>query len=143
VQFDVVGGLLTFTGLRGGRIRAITLADKAGQTAAAYRLVLFESSPTSISDNATYDIADADLAKIVFQWDIPAGQSAPPVSGAFSGTQSFTDNAYFYSYGLDYHAWSAGGVIYGFLFLPTTSVPTFATTTDLTLSLIVDMQAEK
>lgn len=137
--FDVVGGLLTFTGLRGGKLRGITLVDKASQSAVEYLLVLFESAPTTIADNATYDIADADLPKIVFQrrlnitdgwWD------GPP---RFSGVQAFTDNCYYYEYGMDYPIWSAGGTIYGFLIVMSGTVPTYAATTDVTISLLVEM----
>ena len=139
-QFDVVGGLLTFTGLRGGKLRGITVSDAAAQTAATYKLILFESSPTSIADNATYTLNDADPQKIIFEWEIPQGGSALPIgSGQFSGVTVFTNNAYYWTYGMDYPIWSAGGAVYGFLILTSTTVPTFAATTDLTISLLVEM----
>ena len=142
VQNDVVGGLRTFTGLRGGKLRGITLADKAAQITAVYKLILFESSPTSIADNANADLNDADPPKIIFEWDIPNGASPLPIDkGQFSGITSFNDNAYFWTYGMDYPLWSAGGTVYGFLILTTTAVPTFASTTDVTISLLVEMGA--
>ena len=141
-QFDVVGGLLTFTGLRGGKLRGIQVVDLAVQTAATYRLVLFESAPTTIADNATYDIADTDMPKIIFEWEIPQGGTALPIpSGQFSGVTVFTDNAHYWTWGMDYPLWSAGGTVYGFLILTSTTVPTFVATTDVTISLLVEMGA--
>ena len=138
IPYDVIGGLLTFTGLRGGKIKAVTIADRASQTTVQYLLVLFESAPTTIADNSPYDIADADLAKIVFGWKMPQPETAE-ITGPFGGAQAFADNGYMFSYGLDYPVWSAGGAIYGFLILISGNVPTFATTTDLTISLLVEL----
>lgn len=135
---DVVGGLLTFTGLRGGTLVGVTVADKASQTNVRYILVLFESAPTSIADNANADIADADLAKVVFQWLIPYPEGAEHPPQGFSGVQAFADNALYYSYGMRYPIWSAGGSIYGFLILKDAALPTFAATNDITVSLLVE-----
>ena len=119
---DVVGGLLTFGGLRNGTLQAITICDNATQ-AVNYLLVLFESAPTGISDNATFDIADADLDKIIYQDSLTSA----------SERQAFTDNSYHYLYGLSVPIWSAGGTVYGFLI--TTGTPTYAATSDITVTL--------
>ena len=121
---DVVGGLLTFGGLRNGTLQAITICDNATQ-AVNYLLVLFESAPTDISDNATFDIADADLDKIIYQDSLTSA----------SERQAFTDNSYHYLYGLSVPLWSAGGTVYGFLI--TTGTPTYAATSDITVTLQV------
>jgi len=119
---DVVGGLLTFSGLRNGTLQAITICDNGGD-AVDYLLVLFESAPTSIDDHATFDIADADLSKIIYQDSLTSS----------SNRQAFTDNSYNYLYGLSVPIWSAGGTVYGFLI--TTSTPTYAATSDITVTL--------
>jgi hypothetical protein len=125
---DVVGGLLTFGGLRNGTLQAITVCDNAAQDV-DYLLVLFESAPTSIADNATFDIADADLDKIIYQ-DNMIGTGSSGVN-----RQAFTDNSYQYIYGLSVPLWSAGGTVYGFLI--TTDTPTYAATSDITVTLQV------
>ena len=121
---DVVGGLLTFSGLRNGTLQAITICDNATQ-AVNYLVVLFESAPTGIDDNDTFDIADADLDKIIYQDSLTSA----------SERQAFTDNSYHYLYGLSVPLWSAGGTVYGFLI--TTSTPTYAATSDITVTLQV------
>ena len=138
IPYDVVGGLLTFTGFRGGVVRGVTIADKAAQTTVQYLLLLFESAPTTIADNSPYDIADADLAKIVFQWKMPQPETAE-ITGPFGGAQAFADNGYMFSYGMDYPVWSAGGALYGFLIVTSGTVPTYAAATDVTISLLVEL----
>ncbi len=141
-QFDVVGGLLTFTGLRGGILRAITVTDKAAQSTVEYLLVLFDSAPTSIADNATYAIVDADLPKIVFQRELNVTNGWFDHKGGgqrFAGAQAFSNNSYHYEYGIDIPIWSAGGTMYGFLIIMSGTTPTYAATTDVTVNLFVEM----
>jgi len=121
---DVVGGLLTFSGLRNGTLQAITICDNAAQ-AVDYLLVLFESQPNVIDDADTFDIQDADLHKIIYQDSLTSS----------SNRQAFTDNSYHYLYGLSVPIWSAGGTVYGFLVTPGT--PTYAATSDITVTLQV------
>jgi len=122
---DVVGGLITFTGLRGGVLEAIAITDNAAQSV-DYLLVLFESAPTDITDNATFDIADADLVKIIYQHTLTSA----------TDRQAFTDNSYHFAHNLYKRLRSAGGTIYGFLITPGT--PTYAATTDVSVMLDVD-----
>jgi hypothetical protein len=118
---DVIGGLLTFGGLRNGMLQSITICDNAAQSV-DYLLVLFESAPTGISDNASFVIADADLDKIIYQ------------DGLYvSNRQAFSTNSYHYLYGLSVPIWAAGGTVYGFLI--TTGTPTYAATSDITVTL--------
>ena len=121
---DVVGGLLTFSGLRNGTLQAITICDNAAQ-AVDYLLVLFESQPSVIDDADTFDLGDADLAKIIYQDSLTSS----------SNRQAFTDNSYHYLYGLSVPIWSAGGTVFGFLITPGT--PTYAATSDITVTLQV------
>ena len=121
---DVVGGLLTFGGLRNGTLQAITICDNAAQ-AVDYLLVLFESQPSVIDDADTFDIQDADLHKIIYQDSLTSS----------SNRQAFTDNSYHYLYGLSVPIWSAGGTVFGFLITPGT--PTYAATSDITVTLQV------
>jgi hypothetical protein len=121
---DVVGARLTFGGLRSGVLQSITITDNAAQ-AVDYVLVLFESEPTDITDNATFDIADADLDKIIYQDSLASA----------STRQEFTDNSYHFLYGLTVDLWSVGGTVYGFLI--TTGAPTYAATSDITVTLQV------
>ncbi len=132
---DVVGGLLTFTGLRGGTLQSILVCDNAAQ-AVDYLLLLFNAAPTSIADNATFDITDADLAKIIYQHRLYA---FPHVNADNKPQrQVFTDNSYSYEYNLDVPLWSEGGTLYGFLITTGGPVPTYAATSDITIVLQVE-----
>jgi hypothetical protein len=127
---DVVGGRLQFTGLRVGTLQSITICDNAAQSI-DYILVLFESQPTDITDNATFDIADADLPKIIYQDGLTASATR----------QAFTDNSYNYLYNLDVPLASLDGSIWGFLI--TSGTPTYAATNDITVTLQVDLDSKR
>ena len=127
---DVIGGRLQFAGLKHGTLQSITITDAAAQ-AVNYVLVLFESQPTDITDNATFDIADADLPKIIYQDGLTSSDTR----------QAFTDNSYHYLYNLDVPLWSAGGTIWGCLF--TTGTPTYAATSDITVTLQVEVDGKR
>jgi len=122
---DVVGGLLTFSGLRNGTLQSITICDNASQ-AVDYLMVLFESAPTNIADNDPFTIANADLDKIIYQDSLVYSSSR----------QGFTDNSYHYLYGLSVPLWSAGGTVYGFLITSSSNL-SYATTSDITVTLQV------
>jgi hypothetical protein len=122
---DVVGGRLQFSGCRVGTLQSITIADNAAQ-AVDYFLVLFESQPTDIADNATYDVADADLAKIIYQDTLTSSATR----------QAFADNSYHFLWNLDVPLLGASSDVWGFLI--TTGTPTYAATNDITVSLQVE-----
>lgn len=68
---DLVGPMQTltgagFTGVYTGIIQSVTITDLDNQ-AADFDLVIFSSNPsgTTFTDNAAFDIADADLPKVV------------------------------------------------------------------------------
>jgi hypothetical protein len=121
---DVIGGLLTFSGLRNGTLQSITVCDGAAQ-AVDYLLVLFESAPISIADADEFDFGDLDLTKIIYQDSLTSA----------SNRQAFIDNSYHYLYGLSVPIWSEGGTVYGYLI--TTDTPTYAATSDITVTLQV------
>lgn len=122
---DVIGGLLTFKGLRGGTLQGVTITDKAAQSV-DYLLVLFDEAPTNIVDNATFDIADADLSKIIRRLDLTAA----------SHRQAFTDNAIYSRDSLDIPIRAQCAALTAFLI--TLGTPTYATTSDITVVLQVD-----
>jgi hypothetical protein len=121
---DVVGGRLEFQGFRVGTLQSITICDNAAQNV-AYRIIFFESQPTDITDNATFDIADADLVKIVYQDELATGVR-----------QAFTDNSYHFLYNLDVPMAAVGGNVWAFLI--TDGTPTYAATSDVTVTVQVD-----
>jgi len=121
---DVVGGLLTFSGLRNGTLQSITVCDNAAQ-AVDYLVILFESAPATIDDGDEIDLTDSDLPKIIYQDSLTSA----------SNRQVFIDNSYHYLYGLSVPLWSAGGTVYGFLI--TTGTPTYVATSDITVTLQV------
>lgn len=122
---DVVGGLLTFKGLRGGTLQSVTITDKAAQNV-DYLLVLFDDTPTGISDNATFAIADADLPKIIRRIDLTAA----------SERQAFTDNAIYALPGLDIPLRAQCAALSAFLI--TLGAPAYVSTSDITVVLQVD-----
>ena len=121
---DVIGGLLTFSGLRNGTLQSITVCDNAAQ-AVDYLVILFESAPATIDDGDEIDLTDSDLPKIIYQDSLTSA----------SNRQAFIDNSYHYLYGLSVPIWSEGGTVYGFLVTPGT--PTYAATSDITVTLQV------
>ena len=122
---DVVGGRLQFIGWRHGTLQSVTITDAAAQ-AVDYVLVFFESQPTDITDNATFDIADADLGKIIYQDGLTSS----------ANRQAFTDNSYHSIYNLDVPMWGTGSDIWAFLI--TTGTPTYAATSDITVTVQVE-----
>lgn len=125
---DVVGATLTFPGVFTAKLRAVTLVDQAKQ-AGAYQLVLFDSAPTNIADNGTYDIADADMLKILGAVHIADTAGADKFDLA--------DNKVYCRQGLDLPLKSVGdGTIYGFLIALGT--PTYAAVNDVQIQLNIE-----
>lgn len=126
---DVVGGTLTFNGVSKGILRAVTVVDQAKQTG-AYQLVLFDTVPTTIADNATFDIADADLLNVIGAVHITDTAGADKFD--------FTDNKIYMRQGLNIPLKSdeAAQAIYGFLIALGT--PTFAAVTDVQVQIHIE-----
>lgn len=121
---DAVGGLLTFANaarISGGTImvHSVTINDLTTQRASLV-LVLFDRSFTATTDNAAFDPSDADLVNCVGIIPITAGDY-----------QAFNDNAVACVRGLGLIAKLNGTDLFGQLFLPTGSAPTYASTSDL------------
>ena len=133
--YDVIGGRLQFIGVRSARLQSVTIADKANQVV-DYVLIFFESAPTNITDNNPYTIADADLSKIVYECDF-AGLAAQGIVVA----RSFTDNRYTFIYKLDVPIQTAGGDLYAFLY--TTGTPTYASTSDITVTIQIEQAVKE
>ena len=131
-QNDVVGGLLTFTGFRVGTLQGISICDNAAQ-AVDYLLVFFESAPTDISDQATFDIADADLGKIIYRKALTSS----------SHRQAYSDNSEHSLYGLDVPLVGAGASISAFLITTSAGVPTYAATTDITVTVQAETEGKR
>lgn len=126
---DVVGGTLTFNGVSKGILRAVTVVDQAKQ-AGALQLVLFDTVPTTIADNATYDIADADMLNIIGAIHLTDTAGADKFD--------FADNKIYMRQGLNIPIRSDedAQAIYGFLIALGT--PTFAATTDVQVQLHIE-----
>lgn len=128
---DVVGGTLTFP-VGSGILRAVTVVDQAKQSG-ALQLVLFDALPTDIADNGPYDIADADLLKIIGAVHLTDTAGADKFD--------FSDNKIYMRQGLTIPLKRAdsSAAIYGFLIALGT--PTFAATTDVQVQLSIEREA--
>lgn len=119
---DVVGSRLRFPGLHSGTLQAITICDAAAQSV-DYFIVFFASQPTDITDNATFAVADADLEKIIYEDTLTAANTR----------RAFTNNSYHFLFNLDVPLVGDNSDVYAFLI--TTGTPTYAATTDITVTL--------
>jgi len=134
---ELIGGKLTFTpavrtNVGTGYVISVTMSDLASQ-AVDFELVLFNANPTAttFTDQAAFDIADADLTKVV---------AVIPLTS--SGTNhAYADNSVHYSgnLALPVRGYNASGTptvtntIYGALVAR--GAPTFATSGDVTITL--------
>jgi len=130
---NCVGGKITFTGAarkagQGGTIQGAVLRDKAGQ-AGAYDLFLFDADPsaTTVTDKSAVAINTADLAKCIGVITFPA---ATIKLGAAStmGVITVANNALAYKL-------TSGTTLYGILV--TRGTPTYASTSDVSVDLVV------
>ena len=127
---DVVGATLTFSGVPSrGFIVSVTVVDQAKQ-AGALQLVLFDSLPTNIADNGTYDIADADLLKIVGAVHLTDTAGADKFD--------FSDNKIYMRQALVIPYQLAAGSTALYAFLIALGTPTFAATNDVQIQIGID-----
>lgn len=126
---DLIGGKLTFTNAlkkRPGFVTSVCIPDKAAQ-ASDMDLVLFNEDPTAttFTDNAAFDIADSDLAKVMAV--IGLGSSA---------RFAFADNGvkFLGSLAIPVEAKASTGAYESTFYgaLVSRGTPTFAASTDLT-----------
>ncbi len=127
---DLIGGKLTFNNALGdqsgtGAVNSIKIVDQAAQ-ASDLDLVIFSSNPTNttFTDQVALDIADADLSKVVAV--ITLGSST---------RFSFADNSVHYigSLYIPVQGATSNTVLYGALV--SRGTPTFAASTDVSVTL--------
>lgn len=124
---DVVGGTLTFPDMTHGIIRGITLADENKQ-AGAYQVVFFDALPTDIADNATYDIADADLRNVI------AGVHITDTAGA--DKFDLSDNKVYSRQGLNIPFTRKDDAVATYAFLIALGTPTYAAVNDVQIRVL-------
>jgi len=128
---DAVGGLLEFENVCSAfqpdaEIVGAILIDKGNQ-AVLLHLVLFDRTFTATADNAAFDPTDADLANVIGMIHFVAADY-----------EAFTDNAICHveSAQSDHVVLVDGGTsLFGQLFAEST--PTYASTSDLTIKLLI------
>lgn len=132
---DQVGAVMTFTGAgittgRGGRVTGATITDR-GKVKANLQLWLFQVAPTTVADNAPFDITDAILESSQFigcidfltaNYRDSVSNSACP--GALVGAPAE---------GFRFSTSGTSGALYGALVC--TATPTYTSTTDLVVAL--------
>ena len=126
---DVIGARLQFVGVGEGVLEAVTVADNAAQNV-SYVLVIFKSVPTDITDNNPFDIADADVRNIIYVADLPT-----------TTRRAFTDNSIslVQEMAVPVASNESDGDLWAFLY--TTGTPTYAATSDITVTLQVSTNA--
>jgi len=125
---DVIGGLLTFAnaaraGILSGVIEAVTIVDK-GQQMAAIDLVLFNATLTPAADNAIFAPSDSDLVTSV---------GVIPI--ATTDWKDFSTNS-LATVKPDHKYVIAGTSLFGVLV--SRGTPTYTSTTDLVVSIVVN-----
>ena len=127
---DAVGGLLEFENIvspfePSAEIVGAILIDKANQSALLH-LLLFDRTFTPTVDNDAFDPSDADLANVIGRIDFLA-----------ASYEGFTDTApcHIVSYAQPIVLVDGGTSLFGQLYAEST--PTYASTSDLTVKLIV------
>lgn len=131
---DAVGGLLTFSSAvraSGGTcyLESATVLDKAKQTAAGLELWLFDRTFTNTADNAAFDVSDSDLANCLGMIEFAAGDGA-------STSTTATLYTWPQSVGIGPYPLVLNGTdLFGQLV--TRGTPTFASTSDIVISLML------
>lgn len=134
---DVVGAAQTFTGAalatgRGGQVVGATIIDKAKQKA-ALELWLFLVSPTLVgADNAAFDITDANLLTAV-----PIGIVSFPAARYADSASSSVCFGEALAGGLILIPYVTSGSANLFGALVSRGTPTYGSTTDLVIDLVV------
>lgn len=127
---DAVGGLMTFANAGSGamlKIISVVVIDKGDQKA-ALNLFLASSSFTATADNDPINISDSDAAKSIGCISIATGDYVD-VGGASVATKQV---------GFIGYVDSSDTSLYGQLI--TTGTPTYASTSDLIVQLVVEVQ---
>ena len=126
---ELVGGKLTFTGSKAGFVVSAQITDLAAQ-AVDFDVVLFDANPsaTTFTDQAAFDIADADIPKVIGVINFPS-----------TSRFAFADNSVHFVGGLGIpfsgSMVSGNPTIYGALI--SRGTPTFAASTDVKVKLAI------
>lgn len=128
---DAVGGVMDFSGFRcpgeGFEVNGVKITDKADQ-AVTYDLVLFTEQPAgTFTDHGAFDPADADLALMLPVLELSS--TGTHFSFADNGVSSLSSLA---SSGKSTAFYSSSRKLFGALM--TTGTPTYATTSDLSVT---------
>lgn len=133
---DAVGGKLEFTDVvtpysNHGHVVRAQLSDKAKQNALLY-LVLFSEDFTATADNAAFAVSNADLLNVVAVIEFSVANYASFDANAWctTGFAGVTMN-------LPFNLAEGGTSLFGQLFVKT-SIPTYTSTSDLTVTIHVE-----
>ena len=124
-DLDVVGGLMTFSinaPFGGFMINKVLIIDQGAQDA-TFRLHFYDSTPTTIADNAAYSRADGDVIKYVGYIDVSTYDGSDTANSVGQATD--INDAFVFT----------GGALYCYATL-NGSTSTYAATDDLTFSLL-------
>lgn len=131
--YDSIGGLLTFpdvirSSVGSGVVTSAIIYDLASNTV-AYELALFTANPsaTTFTDNSAIDLADADLSKQFAEIEFAT-------TNRFAYADNSTSLKAAEYWPLQFS--STSRTVYGAL--RSTGTPTYSTTSDLTVCIIVE-----
>lgn len=127
---DAVGGKLTFTGCpEDGKIETVTIID-LDEEGPELNLVLFHADFTAVSDNAAFDVAAGEEARLIGIVNIASADFED-----IGGLKVATKGNLGIGFKLSETAVTKRGRIYGQLMTPGT--PTYTTTSDLVINIAV------
>jgi len=133
-SLDAVGGLMEFEDVctpysNTGHVTRVTISDKGKQNAKLY-LVLFDQTFTATADNAAFDPSDSDLGNIV---DVVLVNSWVSFNDNSVGQPAFDQ----LDVDVPFELVEGGTSLFGQLMVDT-STPTYTSTSDLIVTLIVE-----
>ena len=138
-QYDVVGGALQFKGVRRGQLQQILITvDSTEMANETYVLVLYDAQPSTTADNAPInptDGANSDATKLLYTVQLTqAGNANAYNTGATYIARPTTEVALVSN--------ESDGDIWGYVYLLTVPAGSddFASTTGMTVSLVVDVR---
>lgn len=135
-SLDAVGGKMEFENVltpysNAGHIRQAHITDKGKQNALLY-LVLFNQDFTETADNAAFSVSDADLVNIVAVLEFSVANYVSFANNSFCALGFLGINTH-----LPFSLNDGNTSLFGQLFVKT-STPTYTSTSDLSVSLIVN-----
>jgi len=133
---DAVGGKLEFENActafsSSGHISQAHISDKGKQNALLY-LVLFDQDFTATADNAAFAVSDADLLNVIAVIEFSVANYA-----SFNANSWVSTGFLGLEVGVPFQLVDGGTSLFGQLFVKT-STPTYTSTSDLTVGLLVE-----